>query len=83
MSNRKGLVLEVGQAYLAGDFEKFEYRSSQLTGSKFELRLQLTNNTTIDVPSDKKELQNLLLILCEALPSTVNEYVQSRPQWFP
>ena len=40
---RKDLLLEVGQVYLAGEFEKYEYRASILTGDKYEPCLHLKN----------------------------------------
>jgi len=45
--------LEVETAYLATDFERFEYSGAQLQppGSKAILRLHLSNGTTIDLPT--------------------------------
>jgi hypothetical protein len=66
-SSRKALPpLEVGRAYLATDFESFEYAGSMLTGSKAILRLHLKNGTTIDLPASDDELKRLLVLLCEA-----------------
>jgi hypothetical protein len=36
-------TLEVGQAYRAQEFERFEYAGSVLTGGKAVLRLHLSN----------------------------------------
>lgn len=69
MSRRNLPPLEVGTAYLATDFERFEYCGSRLTGSKAILRLHLKNATTIDLPSSDEELTALLNMLCEAFPA--------------
>ncbi|MCG8356990.1 MAG: hypothetical protein MI920_15600 [Kiloniellales bacterium] len=60
--------LEVGQAYYAADFERFEYFGAKLTGSKAILRLHLKNGTTVDLPASDEELQFLMRCLCAAFP---------------
>lgn len=76
---RKALPpLEVGRAYLAADFDHFEYVGSALTGSKAILRLHLTNSTTIDLPCSDDELKRLALVLCEAFGPVVIEHLKMR-----
>ena len=52
--------LEVGTAYQAADFERFEYIGAALTGSKAIVRLHLKNATTIDLPTSDDELRRWL-----------------------
>jgi hypothetical protein len=70
--------LEVGQAYRATDFERFEYSSAQLTGSKAILRLHLSNGTTIDLPANDDELRHLMAMLCDAFPGEAVELFRRR-----
>ncbi len=70
--------LQVGQAYRAVDFERFEYCGSMLTGSKAILRLHLKNATTIDLPASDDELKTLLVMLCEAFGERAVEHLRSR-----
>lgn len=70
--------LEVGRAYEATDFERFEYFGSMLTGSKAILRLHLKNATTIDLPTSDDELKRLLLVLCEAFGPVAIEHLKKR-----
>ena len=65
--------LEVGQAYVATDFETFEYRGSALlpAGEKAVLRLHLANGTTIDLPAADDELLRLAHVLAAAFPQQV------------
>lgn len=66
---RKSLPpLEVGTAYLAQDFESFEYFGARLTGSAAILRLHLKNATTIDLPATDDELRVLRDVLNAAFP---------------
>ncbi len=58
--------LAVETNYVASDFEGFEYVGAALTGSKAILRLHLSNNTTIDLPTSDDELRHLLVMLCDA-----------------
>jgi hypothetical protein len=77
--SRKALPpLEVGRAYVAADFERFEYCGSMLTGSKAILRLHLKNGTTIDLPASDDELKRLLIVLCEAFGPVVVEHLKKR-----
>jgi hypothetical protein len=73
--------LEVGKAYVAADFERFDYCGSMLTGSKAILRLHLKNGTTIDLPSSDEELKRLLFLLCEAFGSSAVAHLKARG-WF-
>jgi hypothetical protein len=78
-SSRRNLPpLEVGRAYIAADFESFEYAGSILTGPKAILRLHLKNGTTIDLPASDDELKHLLLMLCEAFGPTAVEHLKKR-----
>jgi hypothetical protein len=70
--------LEVGTAYIAQDFEYFEYFGSKLTGSEAILRLHLKNSTTIDLPTNDDELQRLALVLCEAFGPGVIAHLKER-----
>jgi hypothetical protein len=77
--SRKALPpLEVGRAYVAADFERFEYCGSMLTGSKAILRLHLKNGTTIDLPASDDELKLLLIMLCEAFGPVAVEHLKKR-----
>jgi hypothetical protein len=78
-ASRKNLPpLGVGTAYVAADFETFEYFGVMLTGSKATLRLHLKNGTSIDLPCDDTELKRLTLVLCEAFGPVVIEHLKSR-----
>jgi hypothetical protein len=66
MSRKNLPPLEVGTAYVAADFERFEYWSEKLAGSTAILRLHLKNGTTIDLPSSPEELRRLMLVLMDA-----------------
>ena len=70
--------LEVGTAYVAADFEEFEYCGSILTGSKAILRLHLKNGTTIDLPASDDELRRLAVILCAALGPYVIDHLKKQ-----
>jgi hypothetical protein len=61
--------------YEAANFEHF---GSKLTGSKAILRLHLKNGTIIDLPSNDEDLKHLLVILCEAFPSTAISRLKQR-----
>jgi hypothetical protein len=77
--SRKALPpLAVGTAYVAADFERFEYFGSMLTGSKAILRLHLKNGTTIDLPTSDDELKLLLIMLCEAFGPVAIEHLKKR-----
>jgi hypothetical protein len=78
MSQRPLPPLEVGKAYVATDFESFEYCSASLTGSSAILRLHLKNGTTLDLPAPDDELQNLLVCLCDAYGQTAVEHLRER-----
>ena len=80
MSQKNLPPLEVGQAYLAADFEKFEYFGAALTERGAILRLHLSNGTTIDLPSADDELKYLLFSLCDAFGPDVIEHLRAR-QW--
>ena len=70
--------LEVGQAYRATDFERFEYSSARLTGSTAILRLHLKNGTTIDLPATDEELKALLVNLIEAFGPAAVAHLKMR-----
>jgi hypothetical protein len=78
MPRRNLPPLEVGTAYLATDFEMFEYWSDGLPGSETILRLHLKNATTIDLPSSKEELQRLMLVLIDANGPVALDHLVSR-----
>ena len=73
MTKRNLPPLEVGQAYVAADFESFEYRGSALmpASQKAILRLHLANATTIDLPADDDELLRLAHVLAAAFPQQI------------
>jgi hypothetical protein len=77
-STRNLPPLEVGTAYVATDFESFDYWSSTLTESKAILRLHLSNRTTIDLPSTDDELRRLLALLCDAFPPDAIAHMKGR-----
>ena len=70
--------LEVGTAYVASDFETFEYCGAALTGSKAILRLHLKNGTTIDLPANDDELRRLLHSLCDAFGEDATRHLKER-----
>jgi hypothetical protein len=70
--------LEVGQAYFAQDFRRFEYLGERLTGQTTVLRLHLKNGTTIDIPAGDEELRRLMLALCDAFPPAAVELFRKR-----
>ena len=78
MSQKNLPPLEVGQAYRAQKFERFEYVGSALTGSKAILRLHLANRTTIDLPTTDEELKRLMVVLIEAFGSDAISHLKSR-----
>lgn len=61
--------LAIGQAYRATEFERFDFAGSALTGSGAILRLQMSNGTTIDLPTSDDELRRLRNILAQAYPT--------------
>ena len=78
MSSKNLPPLEVGQAYVAADFENFEYVGSALTGTTAILRLHLKNGTTIDLPASDDELRELMHLLCDAFPPAAVELFRDR-----
>lgn len=78
MPRRNLPPLEVGKAYVAADFESFEYAGAALTGSKAILRLHLKNGTTIDLPTTDDELKHLLVMLCDAFGPHAIDHLKSR-----
>ncbi|MCY1439632.1 hypothetical protein D9M71_558750 [compost metagenome] len=73
MAKRNLPPLEVGQAYVAAEFEHFEYCGSALmpAGQKAILRLHLKNGTTIDLPASDAELLRLAHVMAAAFPQEV------------
>ena len=70
--------LEVGQAYRATDFERFEYSSARLTGSTAILRLHLKSGTTIDLQASDNELRHLAAVLCIAFGPDVIDHLKKQ-----
>ena len=70
--------LEVGTAYRAVDFDRFDYHGAALTGSKAILRLHLKNETTIDLPTSDDELRRLLFVLCDAFGEAAIAHLKDR-----
>ncbi len=78
MGQRRNLPpLEVGAAYIADDFESFQYFTSPSAGSQAMLRLRLKHGTTIDLPASDEELTRLVRMLADA----VARKPSSRPFW--
>ncbi len=78
MPRRNLPPLEVGTAYVATDFEMFEYCGAMLTGSKAILRLHLKNATTIDLPCTDEQLHQLLCVLCDAFGKVAVAHLKER-----
>lgn len=79
--------LQVGTAYRAQDFERFEFSARKLhravTGEDIAiLRLHLANTTTIDIPAKDEDLLYLLRVMIAAHPAQTLEFVKSQP-WCP
>lgn len=70
--------LLAGTAYVAADFEAFDYSGAALTGSRPILHLNLKNGTTIDLPTTDDEMKRLMRVLCEAFPQHAIDYVKQR-----
>ena len=73
--------LEVGQAYQAAEFERFELARlfPDAQGErKAILRLHLKNSTTIDLPTSDAELGRLAVVLTEAFGPLVIEHLRER-----
>jgi hypothetical protein len=81
MSRKPLPPLEVGQAYVAADFERFEYFGSKLTGSVAILRLHLKNGTTIDLPATDDALKHLTVTLCGAFGSAAIDFLVDERGW--
>ena len=80
MSRRPLPPLQVDTAYVAADFERFEYFGNRLTGeATATLRLHLKNGTTLDVPADDESLHFLMRVLMEAFPPVAKEHAA---KWF-
>ena len=70
LSPRKPLpILLAGTAYVAAEFEAFDYSGAVLAGSKPILHLNLKNGTTIDLPTTDEELKRLRNVLNAAFPA--------------
>lgn len=81
MSRRNLPPLEVGTAYVAADFERFEFAKDVIHGSKAILRLHLKNGTTIDLPTDDDALKHLLRMLCDAYGPAAVEHLCDVRHW--
>ena len=78
MPTRNLPPLEVGQAYQATDFERFEYFGAKLTGSKAILPLHLSNGATVDLPAHDDELRRLMAMLCDSFPHDAIQLFRDR-----
>jgi len=79
MSHRPLPPLLAETPYVAADFQGFEFaRPVLLGGSEAILRVHLKNGTTLDLPATDAQLQQLLVILCEAYPQKAVEHVRTR-----
>ena len=81
MPRRNLPPLEVGQVYVAADFERFEYAGSALTGSTAILRLHLKNGTTIDLPATDAAVKHLLVMLCDAFGAAAIDHLVDVRDW--
>lgn len=70
--------LEVGSAYEAADFQRFEYSSVARSGEGAILRLHLKNGTTIDLPATRDDMRYLALVLAEAFGEDVVAHLRLR-----
>lgn len=68
--------LEAGVAYRAEEFRKFDYYGASLPGKVPILRLNLTNGTTIDLPSNEQAFRDLLYLLVCAFPDDAVEQLK-------
>ena len=74
--------LEVGTAYRAQELVSFQYLGAPLTTDNTPiLRLDLKNETTLDLPTTDDELKRLMRVLVVAFPQDVLEYLKQQP-WF-
>lgn len=81
MSKRNLPPLEVGSAYQATDFERFEYLHHSLipqSEQKSIFRLHLKNGTTIDLPATDEQLKHLAIVLSEAFGTDVIAHLKNR-----
>jgi len=76
-STRNLPPLEVGRAYEAADFERFELVRGVPPGSKAILRLHLKNATTVDLPATDDELRRLALVLSAAFGTDVAAHLRA------
>jgi len=74
--------LEVGTAYRAREMASFQYiGAGQTTDNTPILRLDLKNETTLDLPTTDDELKRLMKVLIAAFSEDALEFVRSQP-WF-
>ena len=78
MTRRTLPPLEVGQAYEARDFEKFEYFRDALRAEGAILRLHLKNGTTIDLLASDSTVRPLLFALCDAFGTEGVRHLKER-----
>ena len=71
-------VLEVGQAYSAVDFDRFQYSSARGPEGSAALLLHLSNGTTIHLPASDQELARLMRVLVEAYPEAAIAHLKAR-----
>lgn len=73
--------LQVETAYLATDFQRFEYEHhsrNHAHAGKSILRVHLKNGTTLDLPATDEQLKDLATSLAEAFGPTVIEFLKAR-----
>ena len=74
--------LEVGIAYRAQELVSFQYLGARLTTDNTPiLRLDLKNETTLDLPTTDDESKRLMRALIAAFPQDALEFVKAQP-WF-
>lgn len=80
MTKKNLPLLEVGQAYVAAEFDHFEYVGSKLmpSGQLAILRLHLRNGTTIDLPVRDAELLRLAHVMAGAFPQEIIDDFRSK-----
>jgi hypothetical protein len=78
MSAKNLPPLAIGTAYVAADFERFEYCRSILSGSKAILRLHLKSGTTIDLQASVNELRHLAAVLSIAFGPDVIDHLKKQ-----
>ena len=74
--------LTIGTAYYASELVSFQYIGGPLTADNTPiLRLDLKNETTLDLPTTSDELKRLMRALIAAFPQDALEFLKAQP-WF-